>query len=89
MVDVRSASDHSWKLVTYFTNPVGMKGTIVYSATALGDLGSTITVDGTTIKSLSLNSSVAESAGKKAYYFGFIDSKGTLIAKTTSTVTVN
>lgn len=89
MVDVRHNADHSWKLVNYFTNPVGMKGTIVYSATALGDLGSTITVDGTTIKSLSLNTSVAESDGNKAYYFGFIDAKGTLIAKTTSTVTVN
>ena len=89
MLDIRHNSDHSWRIVNYFTNPVGMRGTIVYSATALGNLGASITIDGTTIKAVKVGDVVAETAGSKAYYFGMVDATGKLIAKTNSTITVN
>ena len=89
MLDIRHNADHSWKIVNYFTNPVGMRGTIVYSATALGNLGASITIDGTTIKAVKVGDVVAEAAGSKAYYFGMVDATGKLIAKTNSTITVN
>lgn len=89
MLDIRHNADHSWRIVNYFTNPVGMRGTLVYSATALGNLGASITIDGTTIKSVKVGDVVAESAGSKAYYFGMVDATGKLIAKTNSTITVN
>ena len=89
MLDIRHNADHSWKIVNYFTNPVGMRGTIVYSATALGNLGASITIDGTTIKAVKVGDVVAETAGSKAYYFGMVDATGKLIAKTNSTITVN
>lgn len=89
MLDIRHNADHSWRIVNYFTNPVGMRGTLVYSATALGNLGASITIDGTTIKSVKVGDVVAETAGSKAYYFGMVDATGKLIAKTNSTITVN
>lgn len=89
MLDIRHNADHSWRIVNYFTNPVGMRGTLVYSATALGNLGASITIDGTTIKAVKVGDVVAESAGSKAYYFGMVDATGKLIAKTNSTITVN
>ena len=89
MLDIRQNADHSWRIVNYFTNPVGMRGTLVYSATALGNLGASITIDGTTIKAIKVGDVVAESAGSKAYYFGMVDASGKLIAKTNSTITVN
>lgn len=89
MLDIRHNADHSWKIVNYFTNPVGMRGTLVYSATALGNLGASITINGTTIKAIKVGDVVAETAGSKAYYFGMVDATGKLIAKTNSTITVN
>lgn len=89
MLDIRHNADHSWRIVNYFTNPVGMRGTLVYSATALGNLGASITIDGTTIKSVKVGDVVAEDAGSTTYYFGMVDATGKLIAKTNSTITVN
>ena len=89
MLDIRHNADHSWRIVNYFTNPVGMRGTLVYSATALGNLGASITIDGTTIKAVKVGDVVAEEAGSTAYYFGMVDATGKLIAKTNSTITVN
>jgi hypothetical protein len=89
MLDIRNNADHSWRIVNYFTNPVGMRGTIVYSAEELGNLGSSVTIDGTDVKAVKVGDVVAESAGNKAYYFGMVDATGKLIAKTNSTITVN
>jgi len=79
---------NSWILRNYFTNPSGLRGTVVYSASALGNLGTTVTIDGTTVISAQLGKEVSDSASA-SYYFGLVDATGTLIAKTTAAVAVN
>ena len=86
---VPGAAQYSWKLVNYFTNPSGMRGTLVYSASTLGNLGASVTIDGETVKALAIGQEVSEAAAAQAYYFGLVDGSGKLIAKTPSTVTVN
>ena len=86
---VPGAVTYHWVLKNFFTNPAGLRGTLVYSASSLGNLGATITVDGSTVKALAIGQDVEEAAAAQAYYFGLIDAAGTLIAKTASTVTVN
>jgi hypothetical protein len=88
-VHTKAVGDNNWSLVNFFTNPSGLRGTIVYSASALGNLGSTITVDESTVKALYIGAVVSETESGKAYYFGLIDATGKLIAKTPSTVSVN
>lgn len=83
------AAQYHWTLKNYFTNPAGLRGTIVYSASTLGNIGASVTIDGSTVKALGIGQDVTESAAAQAYYFGLVDSSGTLIAKTGSTVTVN
>ena len=81
-------ASHAWKLVNYFTNPAGMRGTLVYSASTFGNLGSDVTVDGETVKLIAVGQQVAETEAK-SYHFGYIDALGRLIAKTSSAVAVN
>ena len=90
-VDVRpGAAQYSWVLKNYFTNPSGLRGTVVYSASSLGNLGDSVTIDNdTTVFSLYIGQTVTEAAAAQAYYFGIVDAAGKLIAKTPSTVTVN
>lgn len=89
-VQTRAGSaQYSWVLVNYFTNPSGMRGTLVYSASTLGNLGADIIIDDSTVKALALGEQVSEAAAAQAYYFGLVDASGKLIAKTASTVTVN
>lgn len=80
---------NSWVLVNFFTNPAGLRGTVVYSAESLGNLGTTVEIDGTDVKAISLDEIVPEAEASKAYYFGLVDASGKLIAKTASTITVN
>jgi len=80
---------YNWTLVNYFTNPVGLRGTLVYSASTLGNIGASITIDGSTVIALREGQIVTEAEGGQAYYFGLVDATGTLIAKTSSTLTVN
>lgn len=82
------AATNSWILRNYFTNPSGLRGTVVYSASALGNLGTTVTIDGTTVIAAQLGREVADSASA-SYYFGLVDATGTLIAKTGAAVAVN
>ena len=87
-VDTRVTSGHNWTLRNFFTNPSGMRGTLVYSSSTLGDLGATITIDGSTIKALYIGDVVTETEATQKYYFGLVDASGTLIAKSVQ-VTVN
>lgn len=80
---------NNWVLVNFFTNPSGLRGTLVYAATDLGALGSTITVDGTDVKSVSIGQQVTEAEAAQSYYFGLIDATGKLIAKASAAVQVN
>lgn len=88
-IQTKGTTGNNWKLVNYFTNPSGLRGTVVYSATDLGNLGAIITVDENNIKSLYIGKEVTEASASQSYYFGVIDATGTLIAKTGSSVTVN
>lgn len=83
------ATTYHWVLRNYFTNPAGLRGTIVYSASSLGDLGGTVTIDGSTVKALAIGQDVEEAAAAQSYYFGLVDAAGTLIAKTAAAVQVN
>ena len=86
-IDARAINGTQWTLKNYFTNPAGLRGTIVYSASALGDLGSDITIDGSTVKATFVGDVVTEAA-TATYYFGLVDAAGKLIAKTSEAVTV-
>lgn len=88
-IHAKIVTGYNWTLVNYFTNPAGLRGTLVYSATTLGNLGASITIDGTDVKAIDLGNIVTEAAASQAYYFGLVDATGKLIAKTPSTVTVN
>lgn len=88
-IQTRGTTGNGWMLVNFFTNPAGLRGTLVYSATALGALGTEVTIDGTDVKAIYVNQQVTESAAAQAYYFGLVDASGKLIAKTPATVTVN
>jgi hypothetical protein len=88
-VQTKGTTGYNWMLVNYFTNPAGLRGTLVYSATTLGNLGADITIDGETVVALYPGQQVTEAAAGQAYYFGLVDGAGKLIAKTPSTVTVN
>lgn len=82
-----TTSGTTWTLKNYFTNPAGLRGTIVYSASTLGNIGADVTIDGSTVKPLYIGQVVTE-AETATYYFGLVDASGKLIAKTASTVTV-
>ena len=89
-IQTKALANNAWTLVNYFTNPAGLRGTVVYSASSLGNLGADITIDNTdTVFSVGIGQQVAEAAAAQAYYFGLVDATGKLIAKTASTVTVN
>lgn len=68
----------SFKLVNYFTNPAGMYGDVVMSATAF-TLADSVTVDGTTIKPVSLGGDTM-AKGTTTAYFALLDSTKTVIA---------
>lgn len=86
-VHTENPSATTWTLKNYFTNPAGLRGTVVYSASSLGNLGADVTIDGSTVKSLYIGQVVTEAA-TATYYFGLVDASGKLIAKAPSTVTV-
>ena len=86
-VHTENPSATTWTLKNYFTNPAGLRGTVVYSASSLGNLGADVTIDGSTVKSLYIGQVVTE-AETATYYFGLVDASGKLIAKAPSTVTV-
>ena len=89
-IQTKALANNAWTLVNYFTNPAGLRGTVVYSASSLGNLGADITIDNTdTVFSVAIGQQVAEDSAAQAYYFGLVDATGKLIAKTASTVTVN
>lgn len=82
------AAQYSWKMANYFTNPSGLRGTVVYSASTLGNLGAAVTIDGSTVKALAIGTEVSEAAASQQYYFGLVDASGKLIAKSVQ-LTVN
>lgn len=89
-IQTRALASNAWTLVNYFTNPAGLRGTVVYSASSLGNLGADVTIDNAdTVFSIAIGQQVAEDSAAQAYYFGLVDAAGKLIAKTASTVTVN
>lgn len=88
-VQTKGTTGYNWMLKNYFTNPTGLRGTLVRSASSLGNLGAAVTIDGTTVVSTPIGTVVTEAAASQAYYFGLVDASGKLIAKTASTVTVN
>ena len=97
-VDVRpGAVTNAWKLNAYFTQPSGLRGTVVLSISNVFTVGQTVTITGDTdsdgnieaneIYELPLDGQVVD-ATNSAYYFALVDYRGVCIAKTASTVTV-
>lgn len=93
-VDIKPGSvTNSWILHAYFTQPSGLRGTVVY-AEGTGDgnntnpftVGSTVTV-GTGNTKIELNSQVNDNASA-AYFFALVDYRGICIA-TSSKISVN
>ena len=89
-VHIVNPSAKTWQMINYFTNPAGMRGTVVYSATSLGAIGDSVTIDESTVKSVALNEVVSEAdaVADVEYYFGLVNAAGKLVAKTTGTIKV-
>ena len=85
---VAGSTTNGWMVKNYFTNPSGLRGTLVRSATSLGSVGSSVTIDGSTVIATPIGVEVAESSGTEKYYFGVVDASGKLIA-VSSQLTVN
>ena len=85
---VPGSTTYHWMVKNYFTNPAGLRGTLVYSSSTLGNLGASVTIDGSTVKALAIGQDVSEAAASQQYYFGIVDAGGTLIAKSAQ-LTVN
>lgn len=86
-VDIREGkTTNGWVLKAYFTNPAGLRGTVVYSANAF-TVGGSVTIDGTDVKVATLDEENVD-AEATSYYFAVVDASGKCIAKTTSAVTL-
>ena len=87
-VDIREGDvTNAWKLKTFFTNPAGLRGTVVYAATDAFTVGGNITVDGTDIKYAAIDTNIVDAEATQ-YYFALRDASGKCIAKTTGAVTL-
>lgn len=85
---IHNATTHAWSVTNFFTNPSGLRGSLVYSSSAI-TLGSTPTVGPTeTVKPLAIGQTVSGSEANEKYYFGLVDASGTVIA-TSAQTTVN
>ena len=85
---VAGSTTNGWMVKNYFTNPSGLRGTLVRSASSLGSVGSSVTIDGSTVIATPIGVEVTESSGSQKYYFGVVDASGKLIA-VSSQLTVN
>lgn len=79
---VAGAVQYAWKLRNYYTNPAGLRGYVVYKATAF-TLGGDITSVGTAgsdyyIANVGVDNT--EVVGSKQYYFALVDASGKIIA---------
>ena len=88
-IQTKITTGNGWQLVNYFTNPAGLRGTLVMSASALPALGADVTIDGETIKAVYVGQQFTELAASQEYYFGYVDAAGKMIAKTSGVVVVN
>lgn len=83
-VDTREgATQYSWKVKTYYTNPAGLRGYLVYKPTSAFTLGGAIASVGTAGTDYfvpTIGQDITEDAGSKTYYFALVDASGTIIA---------
>lgn len=84
------ATQYSWKLRNYYTNPAALRGYIVYATSGftLGGSIASVGTEGEDYFRLTPNVDVTEAASGKSYYFGLVDASGKLIAVTNSAVAV-
>lgn len=68
-----------YKLEQYFTQPAGLMGKVVVSANAL-TLGSSITIDGTSVIELGIGDTFTKFSTETAEYFALVDNNGVAIA---------
>jgi hypothetical protein len=69
----------AYTLKEYFTNPAGLLGRVVVSASAF-TLGQAVTVNETTVKSLPVGSSFEKFSSETAEYFALLDNNNVAIA---------
>lgn len=94
---VAGDAQYGWKLANYFTNPAGLRGTIVFieedSTASTGTykkdgftLGAALTgTAGTDYKVLNVGENVTEAAGSVKAFFALVDARGTIIATSGAT----
>lgn len=83
------AAQYGWKLRRFYTNPAGLRGTVVFKTTAF-TLGATVNLSDAVATTASVDNSnfmiasegveIAEAAGNKSYYFALVDGFGKVIA---------
>lgn len=89
------AAQYGWKLDTYFTNPAGLRGTLVFieeDASGSGYekdgfvLGASLTgTAGTDYKVAQIGVDVVEAAGSVKAFFALVDARGVIIATSGAT----
>ena len=75
-------TQYAWKLRRFYTNPAGLRGTVVYKGSAFtlgGDITSVGTA-GTDYFVATEGANITEDAGSKSYYFALVDMYGKIIA---------
>lgn len=86
---VVGASQYAWRLRRFYTNPAGLRGTVVFRTAAftLGgtvDLGDAVTTTASVTDSAFMIATegvdIAEASSGKAYYFALVDGYGKVVA---------
>ena len=89
-IDTRAGSAaNSWRLKAYYTLPAGLRGTVVWSTSAF-TLGDQVYSGGSWddgVTPVELDEETVD-AVNTAVYFGLVDGRGVVIARTTSAVTL-
>ena len=83
-IDARSRASRYWLVKAFFTAPSGLRGQLVYAATDQFTVGSSVTIDGSTIKKLELGEEVDTGSTAQAdvsVYFALVDYRGICIAE--------
>lgn len=79
------ATQYYWKVGQVWTNPAGLRGTIVYSYSAAFVLGASATVGSSGVLAATPGVDNAATSGQTTAYFGLLDASGKIIATTGST----
>lgn len=84
---VAGSATNTFLVSDYVSRPAGILGKIVFRAASAFTLGSTVTIDGTTIVEMDVGYTIATAAGATGY-FALLDGRNVVVAASTITTLV-